>query len=273
MTESEPLLFNLSVDDWRNLASFFVAPGIALSVAYLLGADLLKIPFVATEVPYKIPKRMLAVLAVGLCFVASFTNASWLTLRLYSGPDPDVTEFTKSFFRALDGAERDWLRRISLEPVLQAEFVLEAYDGRSDLRVFANSSRIFGTYQDCIWRFQCTESAQEALQQSTKQAVEGHHINYDLYPISEPNKLPLRRSFRDKLRPGLNFIDVFSNNSGLVGCHVKVSLIFTMKSGGIEKQTFEVVDGARTSIPYRTIPQSASFRACDQFRLPVMVKT
>lgn len=68
MTPTEPLLFSLLADDWKDLASFFVTPTIGISVAYLLGADLLKVPFISTDVPYKIPGRILAIftLLVGL---------------------------------------------------------------------------------------------------------------------------------------------------------------------------------------------------------------
>src|SRR5665213_1867959 len=212
MVESEPLLFNLSVDDWKNLSSVLITPAIALSVAYLLGADLLKVPFVETDVPYRIPRRILATFSITLFFLASLTVAVWLTLRLYPGPNSDVKEFENTFFRPLDEPERSWLRRLSDEPVVEATLILNSYDGRSDLRIFANNSRVFGTYQDCIWVFQCKTTDESTLQQSTIKVMNGVDLDYGLYPISKLNTLPLPIALRDKLRQGMNFIDIFSNN-------------------------------------------------------------
>jgi hypothetical protein len=271
MTDIEPLLFNLFVDDWKNLASFFVAPSIGLAVAYLLGADLLKIPFVSTEVPYKIPRQMLAVLATSLCFIAALTNACWLTLRTYSGPNPNVSEFTDSFFRPLEKDERDWLKKVGSEPVVDASLVIEAFDVRSDLRIFINNVRVFGSYQDCVWKFECRTNDQSAAQQALISHIQRRHVDDNLYPANKLNRLPLTIPLLNALRTGLNYIDVFSNNSGLIGCHVKATLVFKMLSGQVNPLTFNIVDGTRTRVPYRTIKQSATYRTCDQFRLPTLI--
>ena len=64
-------LFGLSPDDWKNLASFIVTPAVALAAVYVFGIDLLKIPFVETEVPYKLSTRTASLFAILLCFFSS----------------------------------------------------------------------------------------------------------------------------------------------------------------------------------------------------------
>jgi hypothetical protein len=274
MNETEPLLFGLFIDDWKNLASIFVAPAIGLSAAYLLGADLLKVPFVATDVPYKIPRRMLALLAIVLCFAASLTNACWLTLRTYSGPNPSVDEFLLTFFRPLETTEKDWLIKIGGEPVVDAVLSIDEFDVRSDLRVFVNNVRVFGSYQDCIWTFQCRNEDRSKEKNDFAEFLKARKepiLNETLYPPDKLNKLGEPISLLSSLRSGLNYIDVFSNNSGLTGCHIKGLLAFTMLSGKVNTIVFNIDDGARTGDPFRTIRQSGTYRTCDQFRLPANI--
>jgi hypothetical protein len=270
MAETEPLLFGLLADDWKNLASFFVTPAIGLSVAYLLGADLLKVPFVSTDVPYKIPGRILAALACALCLTAAFTVTGWLTLRLYAGPRPAVQEFQDTFFRPQRSEEKAWLQNIAVEAVADAYLILDEFYIRSDLRIFVNNSRVFASYRDCAWQFECRPDDQTSMQNRVAPLVD-RLVDHNLYPTSNLNRLPHPIRLYAYLRPGLNFIDVFSNNSGLGACHVKGRIVFSMLSGKDETVDFEIANGVSQKNPFRTIPESGSFRTCDQFRLPASI--
>ncbi|MDH2346846.1 hypothetical protein [Bradyrhizobium sp. SSUT77] len=270
MAQTEALLFGLLADDWKNLASFFVTPAIGLSVAFLLGADLLKIPFVSTDVPYKIPGRILAALACALCLVAAYTVASWLTLRLYPGPRPDVEGFKASFFHRERDEEASWLRRIAAEPVTEAYLVLDDFYNRSDLRIFVNNSRVFASYRECAWQFECKKDDQSQLREKVSALVDPL-IDHNLYPTDTLNRLPLPIDLYPYLRAGVNFIDVFSNNSGLGACHVKGRIVFSMLSGKDEAFEFEIKNVVADEDSFRTIRQSGSFRTCDQFRLPASI--
>lgn len=270
MMPAEPSLFSLLTDDWKNLASFFVTPAIGISVAYLLGADLLKVPFIATDVPYKIPGRILAIFAFALCLLASFSAAAWLTLRVYPGPLPNVDNFNQTFFRPLNDQETSWLQNITVEPVADAYLILDEFYNRSDLRIFVNNSRVFASYRECAWQFQCKNDDQSVEQERVSGLVD-HMVDSNLYPTNHLNKLPLSIRIFQHLRPGQNYIDVFSNNSGLGSCHVKARIVFSLLSGKDESVSFEIKDGAAIVNSFRTISQSGSFRTCDQFRLPAAI--
>jgi hypothetical protein len=83
-------LFGLSAEDWRNIASFIVTPAFGFAAAYVFAIDLVKLPFSATDVPYKIPTRAIAMIAGTLCFSASFATAVWITLKVYQAADPSA---------------------------------------------------------------------------------------------------------------------------------------------------------------------------------------
>jgi hypothetical protein len=263
----------LQADDWKNLASFFVTPAIGLAAAYLLGADLLKVPFVSTEVPYKVPERILGGFALVLCLVAAFTTSCWLTLRTYSGPRPNVELFLQTFFRPLSEKENKWLEHVSAEPVVDATLVLEAFDVRTDLRILVNNSRVFASYRECAWRFECESSDETVARHVLLLEIGERQFDENLYPADKLNRLPLPIPLLPKLRTGLNYIDIFSNNSGLTGCHVKGHLAFRLMSGAEETVDFEITDGVPSQYNYyRMISQSNYYRVCDQIRLPANIR-
>jgi hypothetical protein len=189
---------------------------------------------------------------------------------VYPGPLPNVENFNQTFFRPLNDQENSWLKNIMAEPVADAYLILDEFYNRSDLRIFVNNSRVFASYRECAWQFECKKDDQSAAQERVS-ALVLPIVDSNLYPTNHLNKLPLAIRIFGQLRPGLNYIDVFSNNSGLGSCHVKARIVFSMLSGKDESVDFEIRDGAATVNPFRTISQSGSFRTCDQFRLPVAI--
>jgi hypothetical protein len=270
-------LFGLSPDDWKNLASFFVTPAVALAVVYIFGIDLVKIPFVQTEVPYTLSTRTVSVFAIFLCLISSVATAIWLTLKVSPGPEPAVDKFLEQFFRQPSREETAWAASFDNSRIRSANLLLISYDGISDFRVFINSNRIFGTHVDCVWKYQCGNPSQNKMTQDMVIAKsKGMTFNplFDMSAVSElpsVNHLPILRDFTSKMRDGVNYIDIFSNNPGFRGCHVEFDIAFVGQSGQEYRHHFRIADGVFTEKPYRTIPEEPYFRACDQLRIPVKV--
>jgi hypothetical protein len=270
-------LFGLSPDDWKNLASFFVTPAVALAAVYVFGIDLVKIPFVQTEVPYKLSTRTVSFLAILLCFFSSLATAIWLTLRVFPGPKPAVDKFLEQFFRPLTSDEIAWAASLEGKKISSANFLLTSYDGRSDLRVFVNNHRVFGTHVDCVWQYQCREPANETTTQeeviAKSKGMTLDHL-FDANASSNlpaVNQLPISRDFMSDLHSGINYIDIFSNNSGFVGCRVEFSVEFVTDAGQHYAHAFGIRDSTLTTVPYRTIPEERTFSTCDQIRIPAKI--
>ena len=85
-------------------------------------------------------------------------------------------------------------------------------------------------------------------------------------------ELSIGREFLSVLHNGTNYMDVFSNNSGFVGCRVKFTIIIDTETGESYKHEFNIWDGQFTEVPFRTIPEERTFGTCDQFRIPIEVK-
>jgi len=266
-------LSSLSAEDWRNIASFVVTPAFAFAAAYVFAVDLVKIPFASTDVPYKIPTRAIAMIAFTFCFSASFATAVWITLKVYPGPEPGITEFRHQFFRPLTTDEQAWVRPVEKSEISRAVLILEEYDGSSDFRVFVNNRRLIGTYVDCMWKFQCspeTEHAHDDVAIKAETDAAGVRINSYLFPFPDTRRGPL--DLLPYLRPGTNYVDLFSNNSGVRSCQSTVKIMFTDRDNHEIAHEFQISDGHMTITPYRTIPELPAFRTCDQIRIRLRVR-
>jgi hypothetical protein len=265
-------LFGLSSEDWGTLASFFVSPAIGLAAVYLLGADLLKLPFVSPDVPYRVPAKIIRNVALGLCLLCGGLISIWLTLRLYPGPGPAVDKFSEEFFRPPTEQERAWLEELRHKKILTAKVVIHEYDRLSDLRIFVNGFRLFGSHVDCAWRFQCNNQEVDASRDLDEflKVASGHSFRYADYKAL--NSLPIERYFTDLIRAGLNYIDIFSNNSGVGKCKVALSIEFTTPIPPALSQHFNIKSDDLNTNPYRTTPESGTYRTCDQRRLAFEVQ-
>lgn len=273
-------LFGLLPDDWKNLASLFVTPAIALSAVYIFGIDLVKIPFVDTEVPYKISTRLTSLLAIVLGFFSSFATAAWLTLKVSTGPKPAVDVFTEQFFRPLLSDEMAWEATIKGKKIQSAILNLTDYDGKSHFRIFVNNHRLFGTHFDCMWKFQCKDEnrpnlvvpLKDFLSDTTGMKLNPLFNSKSYSSVMTPaNNLPISRDFKQLLHNGINYIDVFSTNSGFTGCKVDFDIDFTDTSGARYGHNFTIWDGEFTKVPFRTIPEERTAATCDQFRITIQV--
>lgn len=87
-------------------ASLMFSPAVAMAAIYLFGVDLTKLPFLPTDIPYRVPTKFVQVIAISLSFSFSLSFAAWLGLRLHDGPKPDIDGFMQQFFRELSRDEK-----------------------------------------------------------------------------------------------------------------------------------------------------------------------
>ena len=235
MGEAE--LFELQLEDWKTLASLLFSPAVAMVAIYLFGVDLTKLPFIPAEIPYRPPVSFVRAAAILLSFLFTLSMSVWLTLRVYAGPLPDVESFMHQFFRALSSEEVQWQSQANAVGVNKGRISLLEYDGYSDLRVYVNSVRIFGTHIDCMLVSQCS-------------------------------LLPIHREFSLNSN-STNYIEIFSNNSGIGDCNVSLGVELFAPSGGSFSNVFHVTSERSDSHRYETIPEYSSYRTCDQIRLVI----
>ena len=235
MGEAE--LFELQLEDWKSLASLLFSPAVAMVAIYLFGVDLTKLPFIPAEIPYRPPVSFVRAAAILLSFLFTLSMSVWLTLRVYAGPLPDVESFMHQFFRALSSEEVQWQSQANAVGVNKGRISLLEYDGYSDLRVYVNSVRIFGTHIDCMLVSQC-------------------------------NLLPIYREFSLNSN-STNYIEIFLNNSGIGDCNVSLGVELFAPSGGSFSNVFHVTSERSDFHRYETIPEYSSYRTCDQIRLVI----
>jgi hypothetical protein len=154
---------------------------------------------------------------------------------VYAGPLPDAEGFMHQFFRDLSRDEAQWQTQANAARVNKGRISLLEYDGYSDLRVYVNSVRVFGTHIDCMFVSQC-----------------------GLLPISR--EFSLNSS-------SMNYIEIFSNNSGIGDCNVALEVELFGPSGDTFSKVFHITSGQSDYQRYETIPEYTSYRTCDQIRL------
>ncbi|WP_143750511.1 MULTISPECIES: hypothetical protein [unclassified Mesorhizobium] len=230
-------LFYLPIEDWQRLASLCFSPAVGIGAIYLFGVDLATLPFMPAEIPYRPPVQFVRAAALFLSFLFTLSLSAWLTLRLYAGPLPDVEAFKHQFFRDLSTEEAKWLQQANNIGVNGGQISLVRYDGYSDVRVFVNNVRIFGTHADCVFYRQCG-----------------------------PNSLPYRFSFTTK--PGSeNHIEIFVDNSGVSSCNVSIDVELNTANGDHLSKPFSTTSSNHDYLRYETVLENISYRTCDQIQL------
>jgi hypothetical protein len=257
----------LGVDDaiWLTTATWLAAPAFGLVCLYVLRIELKKIPFVAFDHSFTVPKSFIACLAVLFAFAFAFCSAVALSLKNATRA-PHQAEFLASFFRPLSSPEKEWISEVESSLIKRGFVQITSYDGDSDLIVLVNSRRLFGTHVDCIGPHQCSSATRFAAHPSFK--IDSRFANY-----SDPN--PLGRIWAmNELRSGLNKIDIIAGNSGKGGCKGSITVGFETKGGNVIKRAIEIRDGVADSIKnYGTRSENGSYRLCDRVRLEIALKT
>ena len=262
-------LFNFTIEDFKNLASLLFSPAVALAAIYLFGVDLVKLPFIPTNIPYRVPARAVQVSALSLSFLFGLTLSAWFTLRLYEGPQPDVRGFMQQYFRAVTADENAWLKEAHRLGIVGGRLIVKDYDGVSDVRVFVNGVRVFGTQVDCMARHQCRKDTSPNRPQFDEQSRQ-FKLNTNVYQLHESNNLPLERTFTKLLRRGLtNYIEMVVNNSGIGDCKVNLAIELVTSSGEKKAKEFYFSDDPHDSERYQTIAENGSYRVCDRIRVAI----
>jgi hypothetical protein len=260
-------LFGLTIDDWKNFASLLLSPVVGITIIYILGVDLVKIPFLSIDVPYRIPVRFVQASTGLLGMLFALSVSAWLTLRLYEGPRPHVESFKKHFFRQLSDDEAAWLKRANELGVVGGRLSILDYDGKSDVRVFADNVRVFGTHVDCVAIYQCGHGRAPNL--AELEQTYNLKLNTNVYPLEVANYIPFEREFKLRADRGKHsYIDIFVNNSGLGTCRVSMSIELYLADGTKSKMWFTFSDRDNFAL-YRTERNNPSYRICDQVRLPI----
>jgi hypothetical protein len=260
------ILFGLPIEDWKSLASLLTAPAFAMAAIYIIGVDLVKLPFLAIDVPYRVPPRLVQWTAFVLVFILSMTLAIWLTLRTHTGPRPDTEGFLHQFFRDLSAEEAAWLHATRQRGVVGGRIKLLEYDGRSGARVYVNNKRIFGTHVDCLAIYQCRPNAFPSLAELQSQ-INKVRLN-DIFPFNAEHRLPLIREFSSHLRQGeSNIIDILASNSGVGACNIVLEIELDGPGGERSSRRFQILSSSHDDKRYKTIDVYASYRVCDNVRL------
>jgi hypothetical protein len=260
------ILFGLPIEDWKSLASLLTAPAFAMAAIYIFGVDLVNLPFLAVDVPYRVPPRLVRWAAFILVFFLSMTLAIWLTLRIHKGPRPDVDDFLHQFFRDLSREEATWLHAARQRGVVGGRIKLIEYDGSSSARVFVNNNRVFGTHFDCQAIYQCRLSEHPSLAELQRD-INKVRLN-DVFPLRAENRLPLIRDFSSYIRGDeTNFIDILASNSGIGGCDILFEVELDGPNGERFSQRFQILSSRHNFERYKTIDVYGSYRLCDNIRI------
>ena len=150
----EPQLFGLLAKDYFGAAQTLFAPAVGFLFLYLLRLPLQKLPIIAAVTEYRPPIWLLPIFALGtwFLFVLFLSIGGWLEILRSNAPSE---VFARSFQRTRQVAVKD-------DPGLglkKVQVAVDAYDGRSDFRIFVNGYRIFGSSSNCMLKFQCQEEA------------------------------------------------------------------------------------------------------------------
>ncbi len=148
-------LFTFGIDDWRSFMFAALAAGSGYAIVYVLGLDSDRIPLVQADHKYKVPVWFLGITAGGLSLSFAFCLAAYLTLT-FATDRPSVAEFKRTFFRPTSSSLEEWLAEVSrTKEISKAYVMINTYDGNSNFSIFANNRRVFATYIDCVFIFQC----------------------------------------------------------------------------------------------------------------------
>src|SRR5262245_26435598 len=151
----ESTLFGYNSVQLGAVALALLAPAFGYATLLLLGLELTKIPWVKADHAYQSPAWLLPVVASGLTFaVVAFFSASITLHRFHQSPWKD--EFLDAYHNEVDLNNRtDGQKMPKILETDTLDLNIEAFEVLSDVRVFVNNSRVFGTHFDCRFAYQC----------------------------------------------------------------------------------------------------------------------
>ena len=123
-------------------------------------------------------------------------------------PPPPLQPFVRQYFWAATADDNVWLEEAQRLGIVGGRLIVKDYDGVSDVRVFVNGIRIFGTQVDCMARHQCRKDTSPNRSEFDEQSRQ-FKLNTTVYQLHDSNNLPLERTFTKMLRRGLtNYLEM-----------------------------------------------------------------
>ena len=228
----EPEALGLGSSQYQQFAASLVTPALGFVFLFLLGLQLKKLPFVDALQDYKPPAWVLPTFAVGSLF--SLSLFIFITFFLnFMRASPSIDDAINTFSK---------VRPIKVESnygeLQYAAFTLSDYDGSSNFRIIVNGYRMFGSSSDCMLSYQCkaqTSATVPIFNEAQKIPIKDNSI----YHIHSLNVLPVTREIKDHLvSNNSNFIDIFSENSGLGDCRLNVLFSYSFAN---QSMTYRVI--------------------------------
>ncbi len=257
-----PTLFGFSESQLFAATGTLVAPVLAYLVLYVIGGAIKSVSFMSVELRAKIPSIALPLVTIFLASLMALFLSAALALK-YLAPSPPVNDFNSQFHQNIGLLLPDGNQ--ALEDIVYAEITLSEIEQLSNIRVFVNQRRLFGSGYHCRMIYQCNEQHPQTEQLALRAVAAASGLNNFLYP-RDPYFLPIRLSFLEHLVEGQNTVDIHIENSGLNYCNLQGSLVLEFSNGRIVEHEISVFGNASWD-RYRTWPTNNSYAVCDRARV------
>ncbi|AUW47171.1 hypothetical protein [Rhizobium leguminosarum] len=209
----EPELFGIAASRYADFGMSLITPLLGFLFLYFLRLPLKKLPFIGGDVNYTPPSWVLPLFAMSTLFALGLSFSIAFFLMQMRG-EPNQVDFANSFERKIDYAP-------NIGTVIGASYSLVEYDGDSDVRIFLNGYRLFGTSSHCMLNFQCRNAADLGAKARFSAARTFDLPDLSYKHVRQLRSLPISEDVTDYLVPGQNIFDLFFGNSGVGDCAVQ----------------------------------------------------
>jgi hypothetical protein len=242
----DPQLFGFLSIDYFRFAQTLLVPTLGFMFLYFLRLPLRKLPIISDATDYAPPPWLLPMFALGSLFLFCLSLSIGLFLVTERARAP-IDDFVASYHRIRDV---EWLSNAD-DPLTAVDISVDQFQIVSDVRIFVNGYRIFGSSSNCMAWFQCKPAGDPEAKMEYSSLWNAKPKGASILHVGQMFELPHVEPIKYFLTPGLNMIDIGLSNSGLETCSLHTSLIFRSSKSPDRQYTLDFSSNSGPDAPVR----------------------